>query len=57
MPNDTNATAAPIETRPAVHHSTFAEGECEPEAHPEEARVGAFAEVQETPDPSREPGE
>jgi hypothetical protein len=35
-------------TEPAPHHSTFAEGECEPEAHPEEEHIGAFAAVQET---------
>jgi hypothetical protein len=49
MPDDQDPNSTATETQPTEHHSTFAEGECEPETHPEEKHVGAFAEAQETP--------
>jgi hypothetical protein len=48
MSNDPNRNSTAAQTEPAQHHSTFAEGECGPEAYPEEEHIGAFAEVQET---------
>jgi hypothetical protein len=44
MRNDPNPSPTAAGTQPAKHHSTFAEGESNPAAHPEEEHVGTFAE-------------
>ena len=44
MSNDPTRNPTAAGTEAAVHHGTFAEGESNPEAHPEEAHVGTFAE-------------
>ena len=44
MPNDSTPKPTPAATKPAVHHSTFAEGESHPADHPEEEHIGTFAE-------------
>jgi hypothetical protein len=49
MPNDSNPNPTPAATMPAVHHSTFAEGESHPADHPEEEHVGTFAEGESNP--------
>jgi hypothetical protein len=37
-------------TEPVVHVGTFAEGESDPEAHPDELHVGTFAEGESDPE-------
>ena len=44
MPNNSNPHPTSAPTKPAVHHSTFAEGESHPAEHPEEEHIGTFAE-------------
>ncbi len=44
MPNNSNPNPTPAAPKPAVHRSTFAEGESHPADYPEEEHVGTFAE-------------
>lgn len=44
MPNNANPNPISVPTKPAVHHSTFAEGESHPADYPEEEHVGTFAD-------------
>lgn len=50
MPEKLNPKPTSATTPTAVHHSTFAEGESHPNAHPEEEHVGTFAEGECEPD-------
>jgi hypothetical protein len=49
MPDNSNPNATSAPTEPAVHHSTFAEGESHPADYPEEEHVGTFAEGESHP--------
>jgi hypothetical protein len=49
MANNANPNPTSAPTDPAVHHSTFAEGESNPADHPEEEHVGTFAEGESNP--------
>jgi hypothetical protein len=49
MANNANPNPTSAPTDPAVHHSTFAEGESRPAEHPEEEHVGTFAEGESNP--------
>jgi hypothetical protein len=49
MPNNPNPSQTFAPTEPAVHHSTFAEGESNPTDYPEEEHVGTFAEGESNP--------
>jgi|SRR3984885_10606388 hypothetical protein len=49
MPNNSNPHPTSAPTKPAVHHSTFAEGESHPAEHPEEEHIGTFAEGESHP--------
>ncbi len=50
MPQEPNPNPTVATTHPAVHHSTFAEGESHPNAHPEQEHVGTFAEGESDPE-------
>ena len=50
MPNNSNSNPTSAPTKPAVHHSTFAEGESNPTRYPEEEHVCTFAEGESEPE-------
>jgi hypothetical protein len=50
MPNDPHPVPPPVESEPAQHHGTFAEGEADPKTYPEDEHVGTFAEGEADPE-------